>query len=69
MIKNTDKVHLNGLMVENIEDPGKMENNMEEVYILDLIIKKEKENGTKVKELNGSTPNDCDGFNYEIYSC
>jgi len=45
MIKNTDKVHLNGLMEENIEVNGKMVNNMVEVYILDLMDKKEKENG------------------------
>jgi len=33
MIKNMVKVHLNGLMEENIEDNGKMVNNMVEVYI------------------------------------
>jgi len=53
MIKNTEPEHLNGPMVENIKDNGKMENNMVEVYILDLMVKKERGNGTKEKELNG----------------
>lgn len=47
-------VSSNGLMAESIKVTGKMVNNMAKVYILDLMVKKEKVNGKKEKELNGS---------------
>lgn len=47
-------VSSNGLMAESTKVTGKMVNNMARVYILDLMVKKEKVNGKKEKELNGS---------------
>ena len=47
-------VFLNGLMVKNIEEIGKMENNMEKANILiQLIIFGEWAYGIMVKEYNG----------------
>ncbi len=43
----------NGLTVENIKVCGKMDNNTEKEYILDLTANREKENGMKAKESNG----------------
>lgn len=40
-------------MVENIKACGKMDNNTEKVYILDLTANREKGNGMRVKESNG----------------
>jgi len=53
MIKNMVMDNLSGLMEENIKDIGKMENNTEEVFILEVINRKEKENGMKERELDG----------------
>lgn len=47
-------VSSNGLMAESTKVTGKMVNNMARVYILDLMVKKEKVNGKKEKGLNGS---------------
>lgn len=46
-------VSSSGLMAESIKVTGKMVNSTERVYISDLMVKKEKENGKKVRELNG----------------
>ena len=48
--KNVVMVHLNGQTVDNTLDNGKMENNMEKVYILTEMEEKEKEIGNKEKE-------------------
>jgi len=42
-----------GQMEEFIKVYGKMENNMEEAFIKDHMVLKEKANGLKVKKLNG----------------
>lgn len=53
MIKNMDMVYLNGQMEENMKVCRQMVNNMEEVHILVLMVKEEKENGQMVKGLVG----------------
>ena len=45
-----DMESLNGQMEKNIRVTGKMENNMEEVYIMEVLELKKKENGMKEKE-------------------
>lgn len=46
--------NLNGLMEENIKGIGKTGNSTEEAFILEAINRKEKVNGTKEKESDGS---------------
>ncbi len=53
MIKNMDLVYLSGQMVESMKECGKKENNMEKECILVVMVKRERVNGLKVKELNG----------------
>lgn len=53
MIRNADKVHLNGLMGADILAHGKTENNMVKEFILTEIREKEKDNGKMVKEKIG----------------
>ncbi len=53
MIKNMDMVYLNGLIVVNIEENGKMESNMVLEYIEMIKDRNEKENGLKVRDQNG----------------
>lgn len=53
MIKNTDTVHLSGLMAENISENGARANNMEKVFTSKRV-KRDKESGRWEKELSGS---------------
>lgn len=55
MIKKMELGNLSGLMVENTMDNGQMENNTEQAFTLDKMDRKEKENGTTAKELDGQT--------------
>jgi hypothetical protein len=52
-IKSMDLEFFNGQMDVNMKDIGKMVNNMEKEYILDLTELREKENGKKEKESDG----------------
>jgi len=53
MIKNMDKVHLYGVMVENMWENGGKENNMEKVYSLNLMENKKKGNGKMEEDQDG----------------
>ena len=54
MIRKKDMEYLNGLMVENIKDIGKMESRMEkENFIMYQLILGEEEYGEKEEELIG----------------
>lgn len=48
-IKNMAMVNFNGLIIENLKDYGKMESNMEWVFILDNMVLKNKESGKMEK--------------------
>lgn len=52
-IKNMDMESLFGLIIENIKDYGRMENNMVWEFILDNMEMKNKENGRKENESDG----------------
>ena len=53
MIKNMDLENFNGQMVEYIRVIGRMVDNMVEVYIEVVIIKREKENGKMEEKSDG----------------
>jgi len=53
MIKNMVMVFLNGLIIENTREIGKMENNTGKEFISGQMESKEKENGLMEKELDG----------------
>ena len=50
MIRKKVKEYFTGQMAENMKVDGKMENNMEEVFIKDLMEFREKENGEMEKK-------------------
>ena len=53
MIKNMDREHLFGAMVENIQENGKKVNNMERESLLNQEESKEKVNGLMVEDKDG----------------
>lgn len=53
MIKNMVKVHLYGVMEENMQENGGKENNMVKVYLLNLMVNKKKVNGKMEEDHDG----------------
>ena len=53
LLGNMAMVFSNGQMAENIKEIGRMENSMEKESTLDLMDKREKENGKKERESSG----------------
>jgi len=53
LLGNMATVFSNGQMVENIKEIGRMENSMAKESTLDLMDKREKENGKKERESSG----------------
>jgi len=54
MIKKKEMVSFTGRMVENIKEAGKMGSSMESVPTHQLVVRRNRVNGQKVKDFTGS---------------